>query len=238
MSYPLSGVNFTDQEFTPTSDTAIWRRCISDGVLNGFAISSAGSSLNIAPGWIMCGGKELQLASALTIPVTGAVSGYARVLATADLSGTSSYNPETGVNTFTQGFLSLEYSASRDGFASLTQQDLAGSGTVYQMVVCVMSLGSAGITGIVSTCGDAHGRAAGVAVTLLASGWANNFQTVRCDGVTADKSKCHVVPTFDPENEDAYTAAGIRAYAQGDGTVTFRCSTEPDADIPVNVLLL
>lgn len=235
MSYPLSGVNFTDQEFTPTSDTAIWRRCISDGVLNGFAISSAGSSLNIAPGWIMCGGKELQLASALTIPVTGAVSGYARVLATADLSGTSSYNPETGVNTFTQGFLSLEYSASRDGFASLTQQDLAGSGTVYQMVVCVMSLGSAGITGIVSTCGDAHGRAAGVAVTLLASGWANNLQTVRCDGVT---TAANILATYAPASRDGYQSAGVYLSAQGDGTLTFGCDTEPAEDLTANILLL
>lgn len=237
MSYPLAGVNFTDQQYTPSSDCAIWRSCISDGVLSGFALSSAGSSLSIAPGWIMCGGKELQLPSALTIPVTGAVSGYARVLAVVDLSGTSSYDETTGVNTFTQAQLELEYSPSRDGFADLTQEDLTNGGTVYQMVVCVMSLGSAGITGIVSACGSAHGRAAAASVTLTAEGWANNLQTVRCDGVTADEARCHVQASYAPASRDGYRSAGVYLAAQGDGIITFGCDAEPAEDLTVNILL-
>lgn len=234
MSYPLAGVNFTDQQYTPSSDCAIWRSCISDGVLTGFALSSAGSSLSIAPGWIMCGGKELQLPSALTIPVTGAVSGYARVLAVVDLSGTSSYDKTTGVNTFTQAQLELEYSPSRDGFADLTQEDLTNGGTVYQMVVCVMSLGSAGITGIVSACGYAHAQALGVQVTLTAAGWSSSVQTVRCDGATASNN---IQACGAPASLDAYRAAGIRLTGQGAGTITFSCASVPDADLTVNVLI-
>ena len=234
MSFPLSGVNFVDQLFTPTSDCALWRRCVADGVLDGFAISSAGSSLNVAAGWLMCGGKELQLASALTVPVTGAVSGYARLLATVDLSGTSSYDPDTGVNTFTQAFLSLEYNASRDGFASLTQEDLAGSGTVYQMVVCVMSLGAAGITGIVYRCGDAFGRGSALSLTLPAANWSSKAQTVACDGITP---QVHPQASYAPASRDAYRSAGVYLYSQGDGTLTFKCDVEPVEDLTVNVLL-
>lgn len=234
MSYPLSGVNFVDQLFTPTSDCALWRRCVSDGVLDGLALSSAGSSLSVAPGWLMCGGKELQLASALTVPVTGAVSGYARLLATVDLSGTSSYDPETQVATFTQAYLELEYSASRDGFASLTQGDLAGSGTKYQMVVCVMSLGAAGITGIVYKCGDAYGKGKALSLTLPAANWSSKAQTVACDGITP---QVHPQASYAPASRDGYRSSGVYLYSQGDGTLTFKCDVEPAEDLTVNILL-
>lgn len=232
MSIYLSGITFPDCFVSPANDAAFMAKVARDGRISGCLLSRSGSTLHITAGRLLACGRGVGVDTALDIPVTGASSGYARLILTIDRS-------QSAVSgNFKQARFDLEYASTLAGFEELTQDDINNGGTVYQMVVCVMSLGSAGITGIVSTCGDAHGRAAGVAVTLLASGWANNFQTVRCDGVTADKSKCHVVPTFDPEHEDAYTAAGILAYAQGDGTVTFRCSTEPDADIPVNVLLL
>lgn len=225
MSYPLQGVNFTDQAFTPTSDCAIWARCISDGILSGMAISAAGSSLSVGAGWLMCGGKQLQLPAAITVPVTEALSGLARLVVTVDLSKTAT---ET---TFAQAQIDLQYEPA---FADLVQQDLTASGTVYQMVLCTVSLGSGGITGIVSTCGYAHGKALGAAVTLTAAGWADNRQTVRCDGATASNN---VRACGAPASLDDYLAAGIRLVGQAPGALTFSCAAAPEVDIVANVLI-
>lgn len=225
MSYALNGVNFVDQPFTPTSDCAIWRRCISDGILTGMAISAAGSSLSVAAGWLMAGGKELQLPAAITVPVTDAVSGKARLVVTVDLSKTAT---ET---TFNQAQIDLEYEAN---YSTLVQGDLSAAGTKYQMVLCEVSLGAAGITGIVSTCGYAHAQALGVQVTLTAAGWSSSVQTVRCDGATASNN---IQACGAPASLDAYRAAGIRLTGQGAGTITFSCASVPDADLTVNVLI-
>jgi len=227
-TYALNGVNFEEQEFTPTSDCAIWRSCISDGILQGMAITAAGSGIKVAAGWVMAGGKELQLPAAITVPATEQLSGFARLLVNVDLSRTSTEQ------SFLQGWISIEYASSREAFATLTQGDLAGTGTVYQMVLCVVSLGSAGVTGVVYTCGPAHGRAAGVQLTLPASGWSDNRQTVRCDGVRSDVI---VRASYDPASREDYLSAGVFLAAQGDGTLTFAADLLPLTDLTVNILL-
>lgn len=223
MSYALSGVNFTDQPFTPTSDCAIWRRCISDGILDGMAITYSGSSLNVAAGWLMAGGKQLQLPSAITVPVTDAVSGKARLVVTVDLTKTATEQ------TFNQGCIDLEYQAS---YSTLTQQNLAASGTKYKMVLVEVTLGSSGITGIVHTCGFAHAQNLGVAVTLAASAWNNNQQTVRCDGATASNL---IEASGALASLDAYRASDVRLSGQALGSITFTCASVPEVDLTVNV---
>ena len=230
-TYALNGVNFEAQEFTPSSDCAIWRRCVHDGILQGMAITVAGSGIKVAAGWIMAGGKELQLPAAITVPATEQLSGFARLVVNVDLSRTAT---ET---IFQQGWIEIEYANSRDAFAPLTKGDLAGSGTVYQMVLCVVSLGSAGITGIVYTCGYAHAHALGVQLTLPASGWSNLQQTVRCDGVTADPDETHITCTYAVASKADFLSADIDLIAQGDGTLTFSCAAAPSVDIPVSLLL-
>lgn len=228
-TYALNGVNFENQEFTPSSDCAIWRRCVHDGILQGMAITAAGSGIRVAAGWLMAGGKELQLPAAITVPATEQTSGFARLVVNVDLSKTSTEQ------SFQQGWISIEYAATRAGFPSLSTGDLAGSGTVYQMQLCVVSLGTAGVTGIVSTCGYARAHALGVQLTLTAAGWANKQQTVRCDGVTDD---ANVTVTYAPASKAAYVSADIDCISQGDGTLTFGCSVVPTEAVTVNVLLL
>lgn len=230
-TYALNGVNFENQEFTPTSDCAIWRSCISDGILQGMAITAAGSGIRVAAGWLMAGGKQLQLPAQITVPATDQVSGFARLVVNVDLSQTSTEQ------SFQQGWISIEYASSREAFPALTQGDLVGTGTVYQMVLCVVSLGSAGVTGVVSTCGPAHARAAGIKLELPATGWVNKQQTVRCDGVTADPDKTHVTVSYARESKAAYISADIDCIAQGDGTLTFEAAAVPEVAVYVNVKL-
>lgn len=233
-TYALKGVNFDEQEFSPSSDCALWRRTVSDGILQGLAISASGSGIRLTAGWIMAGGKELQLPSTLTIPATGATSGFARLVVNVDLTRSSTEQ------SFLQGWISIEYASSRSGFAALAQDDLAGTGSIYQMVLCVVSLGATGVTGVVWTCGAVYAHHTGLQLTLSASGWANNQQTVDCDGVLADPDRCHVFYSFAPTsaaNREAYQSAGIWLSAQGDGTLTFTCDAAPDADVAVVIYL-
>jgi hypothetical protein len=83
--------------------------------------------------------------------VVDATSGFARLLVTLDLTKTSTEE------TFGQIEFSLEYAASEDGFLALVQEDINLSGAKYQIVAAVVSLGTGGITGIVSKLERAEG---------------------------------------------------------------------------------
>ena len=72
-----------------------------------------------------------------------------------------------------------------------------------------------------------------VTVTLTVEGWVSNAQTVSASNVTADNIVwvSPVAASF-----DAYGKAGIRATAQGAGTITFTCSKLPTEAISVEVV--
>lgn len=76
-------------------------------------------------------------------------------------------------------------------------------------------------------------------VTLEKYSWANYLQTVSVTGVTADTSKTDIIVSGSPSDDDweAYTENGIRAYAQGDGTVQFKCTYVPAGNVTVNVMV-
>lgn len=80
---------------------------------------------------------------------------------------------------------------------------------------------------------DAKSRA--VAVSLPASGWADNSQSVAVAGITAQSN---IVVSPAPDSRDDYYAADIYCSAQGEGTLSFCCSTAPTADVTANVLVL
>ena len=70
--------------------------------------------------------------------------------------------------------------------------------------------------------------------SLTVAGWSGNSQTVSVAGVTATNI-VWVAPA--PESQDAYGSAGIRATAQGEGTLTFTCTEAPTEAITVNVVI-
>lgn len=69
-------------------------------------------------------------------------------------------------------------------------------------------------------------------ITIATSAWSNKTATVSVSGVTANNA-VDVAPA--ESTYDAYTTAGIRASAQGSGTLTFTCKTVPTVAISVNV---
>ena len=230
MSIYLSGTTFPNRFVRPVEDAALFRALVSDGIYDGCSITTLGSTLKLAAGRLVACGRCARVPTDQDIAVTGASSGYARLVLTIDLSASN-----TGT-VFQQVKLDVEYAATLGGFDSLTQQDLQNGGTTYQIVICVVSLAAAGITGIVSTCGRAHARALGVEVTLPSANWNSTTrqQTVRIDGVTAD---ANVQQTYALASKAAWIAADIDIVAQGAGNATFEAAVIPDQDIVVNVLI-
>jgi hypothetical protein len=226
MSYALQGVNFPSQQFTPVSDCALWKRCISDGRLYGCTISTSGTTLNVSAGWLMCGGRELRLPSAISVPVTGALSGKARLVVTVDLSQTSTEE------TFSCAWIDLEYEAS---YSTLTTDDLTSGSGKYQMVLVEVNISSGSIS-TVRNCGMAHGLAQGVSLSLPGgSGWTNNQCTVRLDGATPSNN---ILAAGAPSSLDAFRAADIRLVGQDWGAVTFSRASAYTGTVAVNCLIL
>lgn len=229
MSVFLTGVTFAHQRVTPSDDGAVFAAALSDGIATGCNMTRVGSTIRIASGKLIACGRVARVPAAQDIPVTGASSGYARIVLTVDLSRSST------ASVFEQVALDVQYAQTIGAFASLTQEDINNGGTMYQIVLCMMELSNAGIASILWTCGKAHGKANGVAVTLPAPGWSNNEQTVYVDGVTATSN---VVATYAPSSRDAYNGAGVYLAGQGDGTLTFACDDTPGEQITANILML
>lgn len=145
----LTGITFANQKITPSDDGRLYGAMLADGILTGCGITFAAATLSVAAGSLLIGTRELRT-SGETLSVTGATSGYARVIIDIDLTRAAT---ETS---FEQAQFQIQYAAALDAFAALEQQDINTAGTHYQVAFCVLSLGTAGITGVVSSLASAR----------------------------------------------------------------------------------
>ena len=145
----LTGITFANQKITPTDDGRLYGAMLADGILTGCGITFAAATLSVAAGSLLIGTRELRT-SGETLSITGATSGYARVIIDIDLTRAATKT------SFEQAQFQIQYAASLDAFAALEQQDINTAGTHYQAAFCVLSLGTAGITGIVSQLASAR----------------------------------------------------------------------------------
>lgn len=145
----LTGITFANQKITPSDDGRLYGAMLADGILTGCGITFAAATLSVAAGSLLIGTRELRT-SGETLSVTGATSGYARVIIDIDLTRAATKT------SFEQAQFQIQYAASLDAFAALEQQDINTAGTHYQAAFCVLSLGTAGITGIVSALASAR----------------------------------------------------------------------------------
>lgn len=237
MSEYFSGITFPWQKVTSSDDASIRRAVLSDGVLSGCEISHIGPTLTMNAGLLLACGRQFRHTAAQNFSVTGATSGYARLVITIDTSKASTKD------TFDQIDTAIEYATAEDGFTQLRQDDINASGTVYQMQICVLSLGIGGISGIVSSVGSAA-AAKHIKKTLSAAGWiasetAGFVQTVTVSGLT-DANKCRVYPaipaTLEAKLAQAEEASKIKAASRSGESVTFEAwEGAPSIDITVIV---
>lgn len=151
----FTGVTFAQQKVLPSDDAIIRRASLSDGVLYGCEMSYSGSTLTMGSGQLLICGRQIRHPAAENLAIVDATSGFARLVLTVDLTKTSSKD------SFEQVVDSIEYAASQDGFLELVQENINVSGTRYQVVACVVSLGTGGITGIVDQIGAVEASGGG-----------------------------------------------------------------------------
>lgn len=65
--------------------------------------------------------------------------------------------------------------------------------------------------------------------------WTDNVATVAVDWVTAYNT---VIVAPDPNSQESYTSSGVICVGQSSGQLTFNCTTAPEGDIQVNIVIL
>ena len=81
----------------------------------------------------------------------------------------------------------------------------------------------------------AEGKHTTSSVTLTASGWSSNSQTISVSGMTATLD---VVVSPAPDSYEDWGNAGVFCSAQGAGTLTFSCKEAPSSSLTANLLIL
>lgn len=76
-------------------------------------------------------------------------------------------------------------------------------------------------------------RLRSILVTLSATRWSNNSQTVSVPGILANESKQLIIPIPKATNMTAYLEAGILCNSQAANSLTFTCSSAPSVNIDV-----
>lgn len=145
MSDYFKGVTFPWQEVTPSDDAIVRRAILPDRCLSGCELTYSGYTLTMAAGSMIVCGRQFKHTAAQNWAITGATSGYARLLLAIDVTKASTEDA------FEQIVTSIEYASAVNGFSVLRQDDINGTGTIYQVGICVVALGTGGIARIVSS---------------------------------------------------------------------------------------
>lgn len=75
-------------------------------------------------------------------------------------------------------------------------------------------------------------------VTLTASGWSNNQQTVTVNGISSDESTQVIQPAPANSIRAVYYSNGVEAIEQSTNSLTFECVTVPEVDLTVYVAII
>lgn len=154
---PFEGVNFDNQQCLAKDDGAVYAALLTDGVLSGCSISFSGGNVSVGAGRLMIKGRQVRVPSTQTSALSQ-TSGYARIRIRLDMTAVSEEDD------FRQVVSAVDYASTVGGFPALVQTDINAAGSYYDFVLCVVSLGSLGVTGIVSAPPAAGPRLTGAIV--------------------------------------------------------------------------
>lgn len=157
----FQGINFSSQHIVPSDDGRLYEAIFEDGALHGCELSYVGAALTIGAGYLMIGGREIEITDDEVFNINEATSGYAQLVLTIDLTQTAT------IGAFNQVSIDVRYASTEAGFASLIQDDINGAGTKYQQQLALVSLGTGGITGIVAGMPSASLKGAGRVFSII-----------------------------------------------------------------------
>lgn len=136
---------------------------LSDGILNGCAISNTTSSMTVGAGSIVIGGRLIYFSAAETTNIVSPTGNYVRFYFKIDLTQTPS---STASN---QGTIEYDYSATLGGFAALTQEDINEDGNTYECEIAVYSLSGGNINALTRNIGSTIPMACAAVFTASAT---------------------------------------------------------------------
>lgn len=139
---PFKGVTFSGQNVTPKNDGGLYNAHYGDGVLWGCSMNISGDDLVIQSGEFIMGGRVVQVDGATSVDLSGRTlqTGYIRVIMNADLSqGEGS-----------QWYTTFDESATTT-FPALTQDNINGTDTLYQLRLAIVQISGGNLTNIVTS---------------------------------------------------------------------------------------
>lgn len=136
---PFRGVTFSGQNVTPKNDGGLYNAHYGDGVLWGCEMNISGDDLVIQSGEFIACGRVVQVDGATSVDLSGRTlqTGYIQVIMNADLSqGEGS-----------QWYTTFVESATTT-FPALTQGNINGTDTLYQLQLAVIQISGGNLTDI------------------------------------------------------------------------------------------
>ena len=150
----LRGATFDNQIVKAKYDGALFGYQYGDGSLLGCTISNTATTITIQEGILLVGGRIIANDGALAINLIDPITnGYLRVILQIDLNKTATQTE------FEQVEILQQYKATIAEFAALTQEDINGTGKIYQMEIGIYEISSQQIVTVVSTFGAVETKA-------------------------------------------------------------------------------
>lgn len=200
----IRGVTFDNQEVAAADHGLLFEAFSTDGILNGCAISFSGANITMAAGYLLIAGRLIQNTAAMTLTASGS-GAYSRLVAVIDTT-----LPAT-TESFQQVSFRLDYAATPDGFAALTQDDInGGTGNTYEAALVVFAMSGANVSSIyagpyMSSVMADYATEAGTAATATAATTATKLATARTLNVSDDTG--------------AHTGTGVSFNGTSGGTI-------------------
>ena len=151
MATNIKGLTFDNQLVEAANDGRFYSALLTDGILAGCGVEGFVDQLTIQAGAGIAGGRLWIVPAAVSLQISQS-SGYFRAKLVIDLTQTATEDD------FEQADVVLEYSPTAT-FNALVQDDINGSGTTYEMQLCVGSITSGAISGILINPAPAQLRA-------------------------------------------------------------------------------
>lgn len=138
----LNGIIFDERYNTSKNWRNILKKIFPDGILVGCNLSYTSNSLTIGDGYLVACGGVVQCNGAETIAITPQIAnGYLRLKLKIDL------NQEASSTSSNQTMWEIDYAATQT-FPELIQEDINGTESVYEIMVCIAQITDNNITGI------------------------------------------------------------------------------------------
>lgn len=147
----LNGLIFDQRN----NDSKNWRRILhgilGDGIIRGCEVTSTANAITVGDGAFILSGAVISNDGAETIPVTPTpTGGYVRLKCRIDLTKEAQETGPGPVEWLT------EFSTTTT-FPALTQEDINGTGSIYEGEVAVLQIVSGNITALISTMPNVSG---------------------------------------------------------------------------------